>query len=318
MDPRPALTEPITLDQLLVFVAVAEAGSFSGAARRLRRAQSAVSYAVSQLERQLGLVLFDRGRRLPALTPAGQDLLAEAQAVHRAVDHLRARAGGLAAGVEPELRLAVDGLFPTAALADALCAFQAAFPGVALRIAVEALGGVVEQVADGRADLGVSGPLRQWPPDLGRAVLGTVPMVAVVAPGHPLAGAPAPRPEDLAAAVQIVVTDRSPRTRGEDHAVLSPRTWRVSDFPTKRALIAQGFGWGTLPLPAVAADLGAGALRELHPVEWGPWRRRLPLALAWRRADPPGPAARGMEAALRAAAAAHLDGGPVDAPEDGD
>lgn len=61
----------VSLDQLQAFVAAAEAGSFSGAARALRKAQSAVSTQVANLEADLGLELFNRAGRNPVLTPAG-------------------------------------------------------------------------------------------------------------------------------------------------------------------------------------------------------------------------------------------------------
>lgn len=67
-----------TLDQLKVFLAVVETGSFTAAAKRLRRAVSAISYAIATLEQQLGLELFDRqGSRTPALTEAGVAMLPE-------------------------------------------------------------------------------------------------------------------------------------------------------------------------------------------------------------------------------------------------
>mgnify|MGYP006165089561 CR=1 FL=1 len=75
------LGEP-TLDQLRIFLAVAEHGSFGGAAKASGRAVSAISYGIAQLEAQLGLSLFDReGSRRPVLTPAGEGLLAEARGI---------------------------------------------------------------------------------------------------------------------------------------------------------------------------------------------------------------------------------------------
>src|SRR5579862_8388002 len=98
--------DALTLDQLRLFLAVVDAGGFSAAARSLGRAQSAVSYGVANLERQLGISLFDRSGRKPALTQAGVELAAEARAVCVQVDHLRARAHGIAQGVEPRLAIA--------------------------------------------------------------------------------------------------------------------------------------------------------------------------------------------------------------------
>src|ERR1700728_1559707 len=103
-----------TLDQLHVLAAVAEAGSFSAAARQLNRAQSVISYTIANLEAQLGVALFARDGRRSVLTEAGRTLVADARRVGRLVDELRARAAALRRGLEAELGLAVDVLFPTA------------------------------------------------------------------------------------------------------------------------------------------------------------------------------------------------------------
>ncbi len=71
-----------TLDQLRVFLAIVEAGSFVGAARRLGQATSVVSYAVANLEAQLGLELFDRvSTRKPRLTDAGRAILSDSRTI---------------------------------------------------------------------------------------------------------------------------------------------------------------------------------------------------------------------------------------------
>src|SRR5271154_4186151 len=145
-----------SLDQLQVFLAVAETGGFAAAARRLGRATSAVSYQIDTLETQLGVRLFDRvATRRPVLTAAGQVVLAEACVVNHSVDVLRAKVSGLIAGLEAEVSLVVDVMLPTWRLVDAARAFQDAFPTVALRLHVESLGGVGQLVFDGAATLGV-------------------------------------------------------------------------------------------------------------------------------------------------------------------
>jgi len=118
-----------SLDHLRVFVMVAECGSFNAAAKRLGRALSVVSYAVTTLEAQLGLNLFDRlGSRRPQLTEAGQALLADARAVANEADALVARARGIRQGLETRLALAIDVMMPPAAVARVLREFQSAFP----------------------------------------------------------------------------------------------------------------------------------------------------------------------------------------------
>src|SRR4029077_14000697 len=97
------MLDGVSLDQMRAFIAAADEGSFSAAARKLRRAQSVVSELVSGLEGQIGVTLFDRSGRYPVLTPEGTALLAEARVVAAGVDSLKARAKGIAAGLEPGL-----------------------------------------------------------------------------------------------------------------------------------------------------------------------------------------------------------------------
>ena len=86
------MLDGVSLDQLRTFIAAADEGSFSAAARKLLRAQSVVSETVSNLEDQIGLPLFDRSGRYPRLTPAGVVLLADARSIVTGVDLLKARA----------------------------------------------------------------------------------------------------------------------------------------------------------------------------------------------------------------------------------
>src|SRR5476651_785927 len=89
------MLDGVSLDQLRAFIAAVDEGSFSAGARRLHRAQSAVSELVSNLEAQIGVVLFDRSERYPKLTPAGVLLVADARSVVANVDLLKARAKGI-------------------------------------------------------------------------------------------------------------------------------------------------------------------------------------------------------------------------------
>jgi len=86
--------DPISLDQIRVFLAVVDHGSFSAAAKTLRRAQSAVSYAILHLEDQLGVKLFQRTNQRPVMTEPGRALLGEMRKVALDIDALKARAQG--------------------------------------------------------------------------------------------------------------------------------------------------------------------------------------------------------------------------------
>jgi len=290
-----------SLDHLRVFVMVAECGSFNAAAKRLGRALSVVSYAVTTLEAQLGLDLFDRqGSRRPQLTEAGQALLADARAVANEADALVARARGIRQGLETRLALAIDVMMPPAVVACVLREFQSAFPTVDLRLHVEALGAIATLVLEGEADLGVAGPDIANQPGLARRAIGMVEMVPVAAPSHPLGAGPIALGE-TARHLQLVLTDRSPLTAGQDFSVLSPRTWRLGDLGAKHALLLEGIGWGLMPHHAVAADLTAGQLVQLDLPEGAAVLYR--LHALWRKDQAPGPAAAWMQDALARACA---------------
>src|SRR5215471_19366035 len=126
------MLDGLTLDQMRVLIAVAEAGSFSAAARRLGRVQSAVSQSVQTLEETLRLTLFDRSGKTPVLTNAGRVVLNDARQVVQRADALRSHAETIAGGTEPELAFAMDPLFPTDLLMAGLRALQAEFPYLAV------------------------------------------------------------------------------------------------------------------------------------------------------------------------------------------
>src|SRR5579862_441587 len=157
------MLDGVSLDQLRAFIAAVDEGSFSAGARKLHRAQSAVSELVSNLEAQIGVILFDRSERYPKLTPAGVQLIADARRVVANVDLLKARAKGISGGLESELSAVVDVLFPIEAIAESAMEFRDRFPRTPLRLYVEALGGAYQPVLDGRCGLGVVGPLPVLP-----------------------------------------------------------------------------------------------------------------------------------------------------------
>src|ERR1700685_3306085 len=164
------MLDGVSLDQLRTFIAAADEGSFSAAGRRLRRAQSVVSQTLANLEGQLAVKLFDRSGRFPLLTDQGRALLPDARAVASNVDLLKAQARNLAGGLEPELSVAVDVMFPDATFTHAVAAFQKKFPATLLRFVVES-SAVIEPVLDGRCAIGVVGSWALIPPQLTHEVL---------------------------------------------------------------------------------------------------------------------------------------------------
>ena len=303
------MLESVTLDQLRVLIAIADAGSFSAAARRLKRAQSAISHAVASLEVSLGFSLFDRASHKPQLTDAGRTMLVDARAVVSRADELRARAKSIAEDVEPDLSLAVDVMFPVEVLTESLRALQRTFPLLPVTVHTDALGAVEARLRDGTARLGIGSDFQvDAPGPIERHPLTEIMMASMVAREHPLAAWQGTIPRrELERHVQLVLTDRSQLTSGIMRGVVSPRVWRFADLATRYEFLKAGLGFCNMPLHMAKNDLAAGRLKRIVAEGWEKAAYALPLYLMFPRGHMPGRAAswliEDMQARFRQSAA---------------
>jgi DNA-binding transcriptional LysR family regulator len=255
----------LTLDQIAVFVAVAEAGSFSAAARKLKRAQSAITYTVQNLELQTGIDVFDRSTYRPTLTPAGRALLPRARRVLDGLTDYRQQARSLLAGIEPRLTIAVDVVAPVALLTNVLKAFNEEYPMVEIVMLAQPMEANLAALRDGIADLGliVDVPMPGLLDGLQRIVCGQLKSVLVAAPDHPLVRLHKPiRQENLRNYTQLLLSSGVPGGI-KDWGAHAVNRWRVNDLGLRRALLLTGVGWSSMPFHLVKEDLSAGRLIEL-------------------------------------------------------
>jgi len=280
-----------SLDHLRIFAAVVDAGSFSGAARQLDRSQPAVSYAIAAIEAQLGLTLFERGKRKPVLTQAGLAVLAYARRLGQLADELSANAASLTAGLEGALSIMVDTFFPTPPLARALVDLAETFPSVSLDLKVRSRELVLQHVVEGQVGMGVSALDIAWPAGIEAYDFGSVEIVGVVAPSHLLA-LHAGRIPTMVLRDSLQITNRASGLDDEarDVSINSSRIWRVSGLSAQVELLRNGLGWGYLPMHVALPEIESGRLVQLNPAT----RQRgvQPWSLLFRAAKPPGPAGR--------------------------
>ena len=282
----------LSLDQLRILVTIADAGSFSAAARALGRAQSAISQAVATLEELQGVVLFDRDGYRPRVTDVGRVLVDQARHVLESAARFEAVAANSRKGLEPELAIAIDPLVPTAPLIDSLRALGDAFPALPLRFSTEGLGGAVRRLRDGSAAVALCVLLPTIPADVVAYPLLRVGLKAVVAPSHPLALLRRPaRRADLEKHVQLVLSDTG-ASSNESYGVVSGRLWRFVDLARRLDFLLAGFGWCRMPEHLVAARLAAHELVPLKIVDDPAPRDALTIYAAHRRDHVLGPAAR--------------------------
>jgi DNA-binding transcriptional LysR family regulator len=287
-----------SLDHLRIFTEVVDCGSFTAAARQVEKSQPAISYAITTIEAQLGLSLFERGKRRPVLTPAGLAVLSYARRMCQLADELAANAASLTAGLEGNLALAVDSFFPTSNLGVALTRLAQTFPSVTVDLRVAFREVILQQVMEGTAAIGISTFDIAWPAGLEALDFGSVDIFGVVAPSHPLASHSGPIPT-MVLRDYLQITNRSagPGDEARDISVNSSRVWRVGGLDAQVDFLRRGIGWGYLPSHLADAEIDHGRLVRLRPAS----RRRgvLPWSLIYRAAKPPGPAAKLLAQSLR-------------------
>ncbi len=276
------------LEQMRLFVSVAEQRSFSAVAREQRKAQSAVSNAIALLEADLGVSLFERSSgRQPRLTEAGSVLLEEAREVLRQCERLNGRALSLTRGEEACLRLAQDEAMLFQPILDSLEALAERYPLLEVQLSSAAQGDVARKLVERKADLGLLFYHDQIPEALERRVVGSVEMVTVCAVGHPLAGQGRATRQQLARHRQLLITPQQSGYPGGE--AISPQVWRADSFYAMAELLMRGLGWAWLPRHVVQYPTYQAHMVELDS-EWRP--PALVAELAWRRDEPLGPAAQ--------------------------
>lgn len=276
------------LEQMRLFVSVAEQRSFSAVARDQRKAQSAVSTGIALLEADLGLSLFERSSgRQPRLTEAGSVLLEEAREVLRQCERLNGRALSLTRGEEACLRLAQDEAMLFQPVLDSLEALAGKFPHMEVQLSSAAQGDVARKLVERKADLGLLFYHDQIPEALERRVVGSVEMVTVCGVNHPLAKEAYVDCKRLAQFRQLLMSTQTSVYPGSEAA--SPLVWRADSFYVLAEWLMSGLGWAWLPRHIVQYPTYQQQMIELDS-EWTP--PALVVELVWRRDEHLGPAAR--------------------------
>ena len=249
---------------LIDFLAVIDHGGLSAGARALGRAQAAVSYSIQSLERELGVILFDRTARPLSPTEDGRILAAAARDVVERISRLQAKATNLRCGIENQVSLIVDTLMPMASLIPAVASFGHQFPAVDLEVVVDAMTSPLVAVLNGTCALGIAGPMALTATEITAVPLIEIRRIAVAAPSHPLAEMDGPIGLEIARSHrQILMLDRDRTSSSRASAAVADQSWRTSDIGAKREMLLAGLGWGNMPLHVIEDDLTSGKLKRL-------------------------------------------------------
>ncbi|MCP3024553.1 LysR family transcriptional regulator [Cupriavidus basilensis] len=287
----------LSFDQVAIFVTAAREKSFSATARRLGKAQSAISTAIGDLEVDLGVALFDRSGRYPVLTPAGEALLGEAEAILSRCESMKERASALTGVSERQVAMAVEDAFPYSELAPVLARLHRAYPGVRLDLMRPVRTELQDMVTRGEVALGLGCARANYPAGLGFCRLGQVTLVDVARHDHPLARMPSVRFAQFADHLQLLLPGQTAHLLTSEY-LKSPKKWYVQSEAALVALLKSGIGWAIVPKRLVAAELASGELRELKLEAYPFTEWTVGLDLIWNVNAQPGVVATWLKSEL--------------------
>lgn len=285
----------ISLDQWRAFVAVVDEGGYAQAGAYLHKTQSSVSYAVQKIEQVLELRLFEILGRRAVLTESGKLLYRRGRALLDEAARVEKAAGTLARGWEPELRLAVEIVFPTWLLLQALARFSDEIPDTRIELYESVLGGTDELLLEGRVDFAIGSHV---PSGFNGDLLIEFYAIAAAAPQHPLHQLGRDLTvEDLREHRQILIRDSGrERTRSTGWQG-SERRWTVSHKATSIRAVTMGMGYSWFAEEIIRDELANGQLKPL-PLREGA-RRPIPLFLIYADRDAVGPGLQRLVEILR-------------------
>lgn len=275
----------ITLDQWNVLVSVVESGSYSKAAERIHRSQSTLTYAIKKLESLLGVKVFELRGRKAVLTPTGELLYRRGKTLTEEAARLEHAAAELAKGWEPQVRVAVDIVFPTWLLLKCFADFARERPETHLELYETVLGGTEEALAKRSVEFAIGGSV---PQGFVGDILMPIRAVCMAAPSHPLHQLGRTLTlEDLRRHRHIVIRD-SGEQRVRSAGWINDLRWTVSNKATSIQAAGLGLGYAWYPEDSVRAELERGALKPLPLREGAEKSGTLYLTFADREAAGPG------------------------------
>jgi DNA-binding transcriptional LysR family regulator len=290
-------------DNVQVFLAVLDHGSFSAAARTLGRVPSAVSMTIAHLEAELDLTLFDRSGREPRPTAAARSLEPQARLLAAQLKQLQVQALALTQGLEHRLTLAIAPELLAAPWSDALATLAQEHPLLPVEVLAAPQADALALLHTGRAQLALVFERPSLDGREGFQEVASETLVMVIAPSHPLlAEGNALREAHLTSTRQIVLAGRDLAT-SDPRFVFARHVWRTDNALAALSLIAAGLGWGWLPRNLVQPHVAAGALIEI-PLQNLSNRLDLYVDVVWSKERPLGLGAQRLVALIGRAPAA--------------
>ena len=284
----------ISLEQWRALLTVVDAGGYAQAAAVLHKSQSAVTYSVQKIEALLGVKAFEVTGRKARLTQTGEVLYRRAKSLLEEAGALEVAAGQLAAGWEPELRLAVEIVFPTWLLLQCFARFGEERPQTHIELYETVLSGTEEALMQRRVDLAICSRI---PPGFAGDPLMRLRFIAMAHPAHPLHQIGRELTlQDLRKHRHLVIRYTGSQRRSGGW-LGAEQGWTVSHKATSIHAAGMGLGFAWYAEETVRGELERGELRPLPLREGGERWGELYLVFADR--DYAGPGAQRLAQIIR-------------------
>jgi DNA-binding transcriptional LysR family regulator len=276
----------MTYEQLRVLQAVVTEGTFRGAAEKLFKSQPAVSNMIRKLEQECDIKLLSRDQYRPELTPEGRVFYEKALLALKQMSELAGLAKRMARHEEAVVRIAINAICPLTLLLGTFKAIDAAYPVTELNVSTESMGGAMERLRDGTANMVITTQTDMDPDTMEALPFITVRIVQVAHRDYePARHGRMNSAEDMRNYVQMIVEDSSRHSHKQTLDVLEDvKHWKVTDFAASKEMILSGMTWGGIPEHLIREELARGELVPIHVEGIEP---RLSQLYLIRRTDKP-------------------------------
>jgi len=285
----------VTLDHWRSLVAVVDEGGYAPAAEALGKSQSTISHSIQRLEQSLGTAVLKIEGRRAVLTAVGEMALRRARLLLDEAMDIERMARTLSAGVEAELSVAVDAIFPNQIMLPALADFVDVYPGTRIELVESVISGAADLVRHGRVQLAITPHVPQgW---LGDHLV-RLEFACVASPDHQLHQLGREITDrDLHQHCQLVVRDSGESRNLNVGWLGSEQRITVSTMSTRIQALCQGLGFAWSPLLKIRRELEQGLLKPL-PLEHGS-RKYADVYLVITDAEGAGPATLALAGLIR-------------------
>ncbi len=270
----------VSIEQIQCFRSVVEEGSYEKASKVLYKAKSAIMYSIKKLEEHLGFKLLDRTGYRVRPTDKGMDYYDYSKHLIQSYQQLHEQSQLLASGVEKKLSLSISGLVDMLPLYPIIKESMQKYPQTELRLEREILSGE-ELLNSGEVDLAIMEKLFNKI-DFEYKIIGNINIKMVMAQDHPFIKLP--KKDQTLEALHLypqIITRSTIETSDKKFGVHDNSIhWRVNDTHSKKEIIVNQLGWGSLPEHLIKEELQN---KKLVHLSWLEDDQSFPIYLARKK-----------------------------------